>query len=142
MIRYVLDTDHLSLYERAHPQVCSRIIDARQQPLVSLTATVITVEEQYAGRLALIRKAKTPEALIAAYGRLKTAFNLFSELEILAYDLQSDVLFRHFRQIGIRIGTQDLRIASIALASNSTLVTRNLRDFEKVPELSIEDWSV
>jgi tRNA(fMet)-specific endonuclease VapC len=142
MTRYVLDTDHLSLYERAHPQVCSRIITARQQPLILLTATVISVEEQYAGRLALIRKTKTSEALIAAYGRLKTTFNLFSELEILEYDLQSDAFFRNFRQTGIRIGTQDLRIASIALANNSTLLTRNLRDFEKVPGLLTQDWSI
>ena len=42
----------------------------------------------------------------------------------------------------IRIGTQDMRIASIALANNATLLTRNRRDFEKVPGLLFADWTV
>jgi tRNA(fMet)-specific endonuclease VapC len=44
---------------------------------------------------------------------------------------------RHAR---IRVGTQDLRIASIALAHNALLVSANLQDFEQVPGLRVEDW--
>ena len=36
----------------------------------------------------------------------------------------------------------DLKIASIALANNATLLTRNLSDFSKIPNLRIEDWSL
>ena len=138
---YVIDTDSLSLYQRNHPQVSAQIRLARQNGL-RLTTTVITVEEQYAGRLAQIRKAKTPELLIAAYDRLITTFSLFSQMRILGYDKIADDYFRHFRQQGIRIGTQDLRIASITLAHNAIIVTRNRRDFEQVPALNIEDWSL
>jgi tRNA(fMet)-specific endonuclease VapC len=43
--------------------------------------------------------------------------------------------------IAIRIGTQDLKIASIALANRATLLTRNYRDFVQVPDLIIDDWT-
>ncbi len=41
----------------------------------------------------------------------------------------------------VRIGTMDLRIASIALARGFTVLTRNLVDFERVPGLAVEDWT-
>jgi tRNA(fMet)-specific endonuclease VapC len=81
---------------------------------------------------------------------LTATFSLFFQLEVLKYDSRSERLrqrsaddyFRQFRQQGIRIGTQDLRIASIALAHGVIIVTRNQKDFGQVPGLTIEDWSL
>jgi tRNA(fMet)-specific endonuclease VapC len=142
MTCYVLDTDHLSLYERAHPQICARILQTRQQSSDTLFTTVVSLEEQYAGRIAQIRKATTSQTLVGAYEKLKQTFILFSELEILEYNLIADRYFREFRKAGIRIGSLDLRIAAITLASGGILLSRNLQDFEKVPGLIIEDWSL
>lgn len=43
---------------------------------------------------------------------------------------------------GAPIGGNDLMIASIALANNLILVTANTREFSKVNELIIENWTV
>jgi len=50
--------------------------------------------------------------------------------------------YETLRQQKIRIGTQDLRIAAIVLAVKGILVTRNWKDFAKVPDLTLEDWSI
>jgi tRNA(fMet)-specific endonuclease VapC len=43
-------------------------------------------------------------------------------------------------QIGFPIGTLDTLIAGVALSRNLTLVTHNLSEFQRVPNLSLEDW--
>jgi tRNA(fMet)-specific endonuclease VapC len=42
---------------------------------------------------------------------------------------------------GRPIGPNDLLIASIALANVVTLVSSNLREFQRVPGLMVEDWT-
>ncbi|MEL7330233.1 MAG: type II toxin-antitoxin system VapC family toxin, partial [Cyanobacteria bacterium J06559_1] len=71
----------------------------------------------------------------------KQTFYLFADLNVLDYNNIADNYFQEFRKAGLRIGTQDLRIASIVLANNGIVLTRNLRDFEKVPNLVVQDWS-
>ena len=44
------------------------------------------------------------------------------------------------KQARTRVGTMDLKIASIAMANTATLLSRNLSDFERVPGLRVEDW--
>ena len=40
------------------------------------------------------------------------------------------------------IGPLDTQIAAIVLAHNLTLVTHNTRHFKRVPNLTIEDWTI
>ncbi len=49
--------------------------------------------------------------------------------------------YRDLLRQKIRVGTQDLRIAAIALSVNGIVVTRNQKDFGKVPNLQIENWA-
>jgi tRNA(fMet)-specific endonuclease VapC len=50
---------------------------------------------------------------------------------------------RHQLEIqGNMIGGNDLMIAAIALANDLTVVTNNTSDFQRVPGLPVEDWSV
>ena len=41
---------------------------------------------------------------------------------------------------GTPIGPYDVQIAGIALANNLTIVTRNVREFARVPQLKFENW--
>jgi tRNA(fMet)-specific endonuclease VapC len=48
--------------------------------------------------------------------------------------------FEALRRARIRVGTMDLKIASVCLAEKATLLSRNINDFGKVPRLRVEDW--
>jgi predicted nucleic acid-binding protein len=65
----------------------------------------------------------------------------FSLAPVLPFDAEPITVFGNLRAQGIRLSTMDLRIASIALSRGLVLLTRNTRDFAKVPGLMIEDWT-
>jgi tRNA(fMet)-specific endonuclease VapC len=137
MTLYILDTDHLSLYGRNHPTIIAKLLSNQ----VQLTTTAINVEEQLRGRLAQVAEAKNTNNLSNAYQRLTETVLLLSEFNILQYDTTSSEIYQKFKIQRIRVGTQDLRIASIAIANNGILLTRNRQDFEKIPGLIMQDWS-
>lgn len=66
--------------------------------------------------------------------------HFFSRWEILPFDDPAADQFESLRQAKVRIGTMDLKIASIALVHDATLPSANARDFEQVPGLRVEDW--
>ncbi|WP_310415690.1 type II toxin-antitoxin system VapC family toxin [Chamaesiphon sp. OTE_8_metabat_110] len=138
MTLYVFDTDHLSLYGRNHPV----LIDRLQQQSIILTTTVINIEEQVRGRLAQISEAKDGDALANAYRWLSETVKLLSEFEVLQFTAQSQSIYRDLKSQRIRVGTQDLRIASIVLANKGILLSRNARDFERIPNLLVENWTM
>ena len=49
--------------------------------------------------------------------------------------------FRRLKAAKVNIGTMDLRIASVVLVHDATLITCNLRDYTQVPGLKVEDWT-
>jgi tRNA(fMet)-specific endonuclease VapC len=93
--------------------------------------------------LAVVSKVSNqPERFSIAYDYLFDSFQDFYKLNLLRLDPVAADYFQQFRKQKIRIGSQDLKIASIALSQKATLLTRNYKDFIQVPGLSIEDWSV
>ena len=136
---FILDTDHVSLFQRHDLHVSARILATPPQELAT---TVITVEEQLRGRLERVRRARSDEEVVRAYHNLLATSLYFRTIMIIGFDEQAQTIFRRLRVRGIRIGTQDLRIAAIALSRGATLVTRNMRDLAAVPSLNIADWSL
>lgn len=136
---FILDTDHVSLFQRNDPHVSARVLATPPQELAT---TVITVEEQLRGRLDRVRRARSDEEVVRAYHNLLATSSYFRTITIIGFDEQAQTIFRHLRVQGIRVGTQDLRIAAIALSRAETLVTRNVRDFATIPSLNLEDWSL
>jgi tRNA(fMet)-specific endonuclease VapC len=53
---HIIDTDHVSLFQRKHPIVAQHLADANPQ---NLAITIITVEEQIKGRFNLIKRANS-----------------------------------------------------------------------------------
>lgn len=82
------------------------------------------------------------ERLIWAYQGLHNVSEFFNTLNVLDFDKNANNCYLELVKQKVRIGTKDLRIAAITLSQNAILVTRNRRDFEKVPGLKFEDWSI
>jgi tRNA(fMet)-specific endonuclease VapC len=65
---------------------------------------------------------------------------MMNQFEILDFSVTAYDRFLAFRRQGIRISTHDLQIAAIAVDVGRIVATQNLRDFEQVPGLQIENW--
>jgi tRNA(fMet)-specific endonuclease VapC len=138
MSLYVLDTDHLTLYERDNEAITAR---AESLPPDQLAITIVTVEEQLTGWYASIRKARSLEKRARAYDGLFCTVALVKKLRVLPFPAAALARYDDLRKQFPRSGKMDLSIAAIVLETNGILVTRNRSDFAKVPGLRIEDWS-
>jgi tRNA(fMet)-specific endonuclease VapC len=92
------------------------------------------------GVLVRANRALSPNERILAYQKLIERVNFFARRVILSLDAEPSAVFAQLRGQGIRIGTMDLRIASIALAHDATLLIRNTVDFAQVPGLRFANW--
>jgi tRNA(fMet)-specific endonuclease VapC len=139
MSLFVLDTDHLSLYYRGDPIVV-RNIDAR--PLPDLAISVLTVDEQLTGWYTLTRQARRPEDIARAYAHLGDSVVRLARWRILPFTESAIARVAQLKALRLNVRLMDLRIAAVALENGAVVVTRNRRDFTRVPGLILEDWSV
>jgi len=137
----ILDTDHLSIFDQDTIEGFNLGRRLAVLPEAEVAVTIITYEEQMRGWLAYVARANTPDRQIEAYRKLRLHIERFRRIPLLDYDAKAAAEFERLRQARVRIGTMDLKIASIALVNNAILLTRNLADFTQVPDLRAEDWS-
>jgi tRNA(fMet)-specific endonuclease VapC len=142
MMIYILDTDLFSLSLLPDSPEYKRM-EARAAQLLpedKVVTTVVTYEEQTRGWLAYAAKSQELQHQVNAYERLKRHLLNYLQWEVLDFDWPAANEFARLRG-KVRIGTLDLKIAAIALSRSAVVVSRNLKDFRKVPELRVEDWS-
>jgi len=98
--------------------------------------TIISLDEQLHGAF---REIASNDATIRirGYRRLRDITLDYAGRPMLDYDDKSESIFDRLKGMKGRPATKDLRIASIALTHDATLVTGNVKDFEKIPMLKL-----
>lgn len=139
MTLWIFDTDHATLFQQGNPQIVQRVSAVNPK---DIAITLVTFEEQMYGRLNRIRRAKSEDEIVSAYASLRKTINYLTDFELLDFDQDAQHYYMELLRQKIRVGTQDLRIATIALSNSGILLTRNRRDFERIPGLKFEDWSL
>jgi tRNA(fMet)-specific endonuclease VapC len=141
-MRYVLDTDHLSLIQRRSSEGTIRLKRLQANQVV-FSATVISYEEQTRGWMGHLAKAKnTTEQVIDSDQLRQHALN-YCNIPLLSFDESAIQTNQQLRKRYPRLGAMDLKIAAIVLTQDAaTLLTRNARDFGQIEGLSIDDWSI
>ena len=135
---YVLDTDHVSLLLGGHPAVTRQLAT---HPPAEIYVTLVTAQELLDGWLPLLKRKQPVGRYIWAYAGLRRTLEFLCDANLLDFDDQAAREYERLRTTYRRLGTNDLRIAAIALTRGATVVTRNVRDFAQVKGLTVEDWS-
>ena len=137
----LLDTDHLSVMRMRSGERCVRLtarMDAARDE--SFGTTIVNVAEQLKGWLASINKEKQVLRQVAGYREMAKLFDFYSTYHIALFDELAAVRFNGLRAAKIRVGTSDLKIASVALSRDALLLTANRQDFERIPGLRFANW--
>ncbi len=137
----VLDSDILSLMLLGGSNLDTLKAHLSDPANAALTTTIVNYEEQVRGWLKKLALAKKVSEQVEAYRLLNLHLGLYRTVKVLEFDETAAAYFQQLRKQFRRHGVADLKIASIALANQATLVTRNLRDFQPIPGLNVEDWT-
>ncbi|CAN5822780.1 hypothetical protein BH20ACI4_BH20ACI4_20720 [soil metagenome] len=93
------------------------------------------------GWMAYLARMRSIDEQVFTYETLKQWFDYFKTLTVIEFDENAAEIYKNLKSQKIRIGTMDLKIASIAISHKAILVSRNLKDFEQVPDLTVQDWT-
>ncbi len=129
----ILDTDLIISYFRKAPKALS-VIKKLKETNTILKTTVITVGELYKGAY-LSTKVEKNKQIVEDFLKNIEILNLTSQ-DMKEYARISASL----RKKGEEIGYFDELIGSIAIAQNETLITRNVRHYNRILELTLLNW--
>lgn len=134
-----LDTNHLT--EWVQNSVMGRRLRQRCEERGAIVfATIITSQENAEGWFALINRKRPGQEQVPFYELYQSSLAEMLEMGLLPFDYEAALRFESLKAQRLRIGTMDLKIASICLAHDAMLLSRNRVDFERVPDLKLENW--
>jgi tRNA(fMet)-specific endonuclease VapC len=135
----LFDTDILTLHFAGHSQVTERVRAAEETPVISVISRIEVMQ----GRFDSVLKAANGDQLLRAQQWLVTAERGLEKFEVVSFDVAATAEFDKLRQNKKlkKIGRADLLIAAIALTHRATLITRNLKHFQRVPGLKVASWA-
>lgn len=130
---FLIDTSTcVSLLRGTLPRAAARLKSAGAG---GLAISSICAAELYFGAA----KSRSPAI------ELRRIQSLLNVLEVLPFELECAASYGILRSVleskGEVIGQMDMLIAAHALTASATLVTHNVREFSRVPGLSVEDWA-
>lgn len=131
-VRRLLDTNTCIAYlHKGEPEVVQKFAQAKPRELV--LCSVVKAE--------LLFGARKSHRVAENLDRLS---RFLANFESLPFDDRAADFYGTMRVLlanaGTPIGGNDLLIASIALAHDLTVITRNMREFARVPGLRVEVW--
>ena len=131
MLKYLLDTNIVIYVLKRRPVEVLEIFNTNAS---RMAISSITLSELIYGAEKSINIDKNLEAIE----------EFISHLDVLSYDAKAS---QHYGQIkaalekkGEVIGENDIHIAAHAISQGLILVTNNLREFKRVPNLALENW--
>jgi tRNA(fMet)-specific endonuclease VapC len=138
---FVLDTDVLSIIEWAASSAAAQQLSERIAELKDeVVTTIISLEEQMRGWMALLRSKKSVKEEVEVYRRLRRQFHNLCKLKLLEFDEHCAIKFQELKKSKLKVGTMDLKVGSIVLVNNATIITGNTVDYETIPGLQVKDW--
>ena len=140
---YVLDSDHLSILQRkrgvAFDNLSKRCFSRNA---TDFFLTIVSFHEQINGWTKFIARGKDSGSLVRGYTELEGVLDGFARAQVLPFSAAAAGVLDELKNQRVKVGAMDLRIASIVIANQMTLLTCNTVDFERIPNLAFEDWTV
>lgn len=128
---YILDTNTLIYFFKGMGNVARNLF--AQSPNALMIPSVVLYELEVG-----IAKSTQPKK------RRKQLEALTSRVDVIPFGAPEAKLAATIRSelesVGAPIGPYDLLIAGTALSVNATLITHNIKEFQRVRDLRIEDW--
>jgi tRNA(fMet)-specific endonuclease VapC len=133
---YMLDTNICSFIMRERPEALLKVLQGHVENKDRLVISAVTYAELRFG--AIGKKASPKHNLIV--DQFMERIDAVLPWDKAAVEATATIK-RYLAELGTPIGANDVAIAGNAIAAGCVLVTNNTREFERVPDLRVEDWS-